>query len=338
MNNGKLKIIKAIVHILDNTIKVPVLSDFELSNISDIDMFLEKHINKTFEDIDCKSVHFKDDNNFVKQSCIKLNSSIENFTSVSRDIASKLYELVMKNPDIPSSDVVFVVFNLNNDDYLGILKLNYKHSFIHFIDENTNGRQNKIIKQKATLPSENQKIDEAIFINLKDFSIILKEKKYDINGSKQFYLSTSFLDSNNVLSDKEKIDIIDKSSKKIIKKYYDNDLTKIAQIKNVIAESIEETNTIDINQINTRVFPNNQEIQNEYTEEIKSKGIEDESFTISQNAEKKITRAHRIITDNNIEIKLPSSYLTNKDKVEFITNTDGSIAIMLKNIKSIKDK
>ncbi len=338
MGENILRIKKAIVHILDNTVEIPVLSDFELSITSEIGEFLEKHINRIFEDVDSKKVYFKRDENLVKQSCIELSSDIERFLDISKDIASSLHEFMYKNADIPSADVIFVVFESNNDLYMGILKLNYKHSFIHFIDENTEGRHNKIIRQKTTLPSLNQKLNEGVFINLKDFSILLKEKKYSIDGNKQFYLSSLFLNTTNVLSDKEKINIVNKASKKIIKKYYNDDLTKIAEVKNAIAESVVETSRIDLNEINNKVFSKNLEVQNEYIEEIKNKGLEDESFNVSPNMEKNVSKKHRIITDNDIEIKLPPSYLTNKDKVEFVTNPDGSIAIVLKNIRNIKDK
>ncbi len=338
MSDSSFRIRKAIVHILDNKVQAPVLSDFELSITPEIGDFLKKHVNRIFEDIDNKKVFFKQDDNFVKQSCMNLNSDIEGFIDISKEIASSLYELMLKNVDIPSADVVFIVFDFNSNLYMGILKFNYKQSFIHFIDENTEGRQNKIIRQKTTLPSANQKINEAVIINLKDYSILLKEKKYNIDGNKQFYLSKLFLNTTNVLSDKEKINIVNKASKKILKKYYNEDLTKAAEVKNVIAESVQQTSTIDLNEINTKVFSKNPQIQNEYIEEIKNKGIEEESFIVSPNVEKRVSKKHKIITDNNIEIKLPPSYLTNKEKVEFITNPDGSLAIVLKDIRNIKDK
>lgn len=338
MSKHEIKIKKSIVHILDNTVQVPVLSDFELSITSDIEVFLEKHINRILEDISCKTVYFKEETNFVKQSCNKLSGDVENFIEISRDVASKLYEIMIKHVNIPSADVAFVLFELDNQLHLGILKLNYQQSYIHFIDENTEGRQNKIIRQVTTLPSENQKIDEAMLINLMDFSIILKEKKYEIDGNKEFYLSRLFLKTTNVLSDKEKIDIIDKASKKIIKKYYNEEPTKVAEVRNVIAESVEKSNSIDLDEIKTKVFFRSPEIQNEYLEEVQKKGIEDKLITVSDNASKKVSNKHRLVTDNDIEIKLPPSYLTNKDMVEFITNPDGSIAIVIKNIRSIKDK
>ena len=52
---------------------------------------------------------------------------------------------------------------------------------------------------------------------------------------------------------------------------------------------------------------------------------------------KKFTKQH-LMTDTGIELKIPMEEYNNKDKIEFITNPDGTISVLIKNIGSIESK
>lgn len=329
---------KLIVHVLDGSVGTPVLSDLEYDIDPEIKEYIEKHIFKLFKDIDLKKVYFENNDNEVRQNCLRLKKGESDFVEVSKEIASKIYRLMNQNPDIPSADLIFVLFKLDNVDNIGIFKFNYKESYIHFLQEGQEGRVVNIIKQRTALPAPTQKIDEGIMINMDDFSILLKEKKYEIDGEKQFYLSRKILESTDVLSGKEKIDIINKASKKIVKKYCNDDVTKIAEIRNAIAESVEDGNIINIEEVGDKVFAGNPEMQKIYTEEIEKRGLKEKSVPVSENLEKRVMKKQRLVTSDGIEIKLPASFLSRQDKVEFISNIDGTISIILKNISEIEDK
>lgn len=45
-----------------------------------------------------------------------------------------------------------------------------------------------------------------------------------------------------------------------------------------------------------------------------------------------------LITDTGIEIRIPMEQYQNKDKVDFITNPDGTISVLIKNVGSIISK
>lgn len=329
---------KVVVHILDASVGYPVLSDLEYNLDPDMYEYIEKHVFKIFKDIDLKKVYFNNEENAVRKNCLMFKNDEVNFVETSKNIASIIYKFMNQNPDIPSADLVCILFAKDNIDYMGILKFNYKESYIHYIEEGENGREIKIVKQKAALPSATQKIDECIIVDIGDLSIFLKEKKYEIDGEKQFYLSRKLLESTEVLSDKEKVDIITKASKRVVKKYCNDDVTKIAEIKNAIAESVENSMTIDIEEVGDKAFAGNPEMQKIYAEEIEKRGLQEKSVAINENLEKRVMKKQRLVTSDGIEIKLPSSFLSRKDKVEFLANLDGTISIVLKNISEIQDK
>lgn len=333
-----IKIKKIILHILDTSVEIPVLSEKEHPQNIDVMDFLETHIEKAFNDINIKETYFDSEENMVRNLSNDISKDSNKFVEKTKEFANHMFKIMRENPSIPSCDLICILFEKNNKPYLGFFILTYKSSYIHFIEELEDKRINKVVKHKTTLPNKNQRINEFIIINLQDFSILLKEKKYEINGQREYYLSKHLLKSKDTLSNKEKIDVIDKVSKKIVKDYYEDDVKKIGEIKKAIVESVEETNTIDINYVKNEAFNKNLDLQNIYEEEIKSKGLEEKIIKINEPLYKKIPKTQKLVTDNGIEIKVPVSYLSNKNKIEFITNTDGTISILFKNISNIQGK
>ena len=334
----RINIEKIILHILDNSIGIPALSEEEHPYSGEIMEFLEIHIEKVFNDINIKKAFFDSGENPVKNICIDISKDNDKFIIKTKEFAQLMYNIMAENPSIPSCDLICILFNGDGRKYLGFFILNYKTSYIHYIEESDNKRVNKVIQQKTTLPNVNQKIDEFIIADLEDYSILLKQKKYEINGEKEYYISKYLLHSKDMLSDKEKIDIVNKASKKIVRDYCEDDVTKMAEIKNAIVESVEESDTIDIDHIKTKAFNENIELQNIYEEEIEKRGLTEKTIEVNEPLYKKIPRKQKLIIDEDIEIKIPVSYLTGDDKIEFINNTDGTVSIILKSIKDIQGK
>ncbi len=49
-------------------------------------------------------------------------------------------------------------------------------------------------------------------------------------------------------------------------------------------------------------------------------------------------KKQKIMTDTGVEINFPIDVYNSKDMLEFINNPDGSIAIIIKNVKKITNK
>lgn len=335
--NG-IKIEKMILHILDNSVGMPVLSEKEHPYSGDIMEFIITHIEKIFCDINIKKASFNSPKNTVKDLCIAISENSSNFVEKTKEFAQLMYNIMVVNTTIPPCDLICSLFYKDGEKYLGFFILNYKPSYIHYVNESENTRINTVIKQQTTLPNENQKIDECIIVNLSDYSILLKEQKYEIDGEKEFYISKYLLKSDSILSDKEKIDIVNKVSKKIIKDYYENDIKKMAEVKSALVESVEDSGSIDIEHVKSKAFKNNYELQNVYEEEMEKRGLTEKIIEVNENLDKKLPRTQKLVTDDGIEIKVPTSYLTDGNKIEFLNNPDGTISILLKNIRDIQGK
>ena len=107
----------------------------------------------------------------------------------------------------------------------------------------------------------------------------------------------------------------------------------MGDLKTAITESIEENDNIDIESIKKKTFKDNLELQQIYTEELEAKGVVEKKIAINENVIKKIPKMQKLVTEDGIELKIPISYLSREEKVEFINNSDGTISILLKNIR-----
>lgn len=339
MSEISLRINKVILHILDKDAQMPILSEKEHPlDKSEIIEFLQKHISKALEDSSLKKACFNEEGSVLKQLCEKINATDTEFVNVSNEVANRLYDIVLSNPEVSSADLICVLFELNEAPYLGILKFNYRTSFIHYVEYDDSTRVNTILKQRTALPNDSSRLDECAFINLDDFSMIVVEKKVEINGEKQYYFSNMFLECRCKISDKEKVRAFNKANQKFNKEYFDSDVAKLGDIKKAVKDSIEESGVIDVEQVAQDVFKGNPEMKNTYVQHIQKAGFDDKKIELKKELGEKAFTKQRIKTDTGIEIKLPIDYCNNKDVLEFINNSDGTISILIKNINKIVDR
>lgn len=173
------------------------------------------------------------------------------------------------NIDIPAADVAMTVFGCKGKDYLAFLKMNYKTSYTHQTRETDGGNSNEIILQRALLPGQGQRLSEAFVLDLSDGSLILAEKKYEVNGEKCFYFSELFLECRAPLSQKSKLDIVTRAVDQVAKKYYgDEDAQKKMEIKDIICNELEEQGEIKVSELREKVFPGSPEMLEELDEKL----------------------------------------------------------------------
>ena len=230
------------------------------------------------------------------------------------------------------------IFEEEGKEHLAILKLNYKSAFTHWVNNYEEGNVNTIISHKTLLPLESQRVEECALIDLSDYSLRVLEKKYEINGEKEFYLSQYYLKCKSELSTNEKLKILDKVTKDINKKYFDEDFEKAIEIKKAVSESLEDNERIDIEDIAQKVYDTNVEIRNEYMEEMSKSGLYEKEIVIPEKLAEKKFSMQKIKTDSGIEVKFPLEFANRRDKIEFINNPDGTVSILIKNVEKITNR
>lgn len=331
MDRDDIIIKKVIVHILDSYMGMPVLSDRELECGPDLYEFFRAHLEKVTNSDDVKQCRFTEDSIFpmVLEGFVP-----ESFVDVSRALAEELYRIMNANIDIPAADLAVILFRYQEQDYLGLLKMNYKSSYTHFTVSDLGENTNDIIMQKALLPSESQRLSEAAVIALETMDIQLLEKKYDINGTKVNYMSQLFLKCHAPLSQKARLNIVAKAVEQVNNKYFDKeDIDRKMAVKKIIHNELEESGALNVETIKEKVFKDNEDMKKDFEEKIEKYHLDESVEIRPQNKQtvKKFERQH-LKTDTGIEITIPMDQYGNNENVEFFTNPDGTISVMIKNI------
>ena len=333
MVKEEIRIKKAIVHILDSTIGMPVLSDAELDFGSEFADFLREHIAKISSGDDGKSCQFYKEESEVYRMLTQYSDDF--FVDVSKDMADFLYSIMNSNIDIPPADLIVVRFRHGEEEYLGLLKMNYKSLYTHrTLASEEGGNTNEIIRHKSILPPESQRLSDAAIIGLSDLSVQVVERKYDVNGEKTNYFSYLFLKCSGRMSHKSKLSIVTKAVEAVQKDGYGDLGQYEAQMKakRIIQEELEEKGGFVVEEIAEKIFEEKPELKTAFQDKMeKYDMVKEEVLPQSEATTRKYQKQH-LFTDTGIEIKIPMEQYKNPGSVEFITNPDGTVSVLIKNI------
>lgn len=338
MTQDEIIIRKAIIHILDGTLGYPVFSEEELELTADINDFLRIHLYKLIAGDDLKKCYFPEDEPSEVYEMLK-HFSEEDLVEESKKLTERLYSIMNANVAIPSADLVLVTFQMQGEKYLALLKMNYKDSFVHMTQAEEIGNVNHIIRYQATLPATGAKLSEAVIIHLRDYSVQIVEKKYEVNGSKVNYLSELFLQCKASLSQKSRFAIVTKAVDQVNKKYFEEEPVKQMEAKSIIKKEIEENQgALRVESISEKIYGDMPEIKEEFDAKMEKYHMEKaEVQTQNEQTTKKFEKQY-LKTDTGIEINIPMEQFQDINQVEFITNADGTISVLIKNINKILTK
>lgn len=338
MESEDIRIDRSIIHILDSSVGVPVLSDGELEHGSDFGDFLRGHILRIAGSDEVKNCSFDKEESGIYRLLLEWKD--ENFAEISRQIGTELYTIMNGNIDIPAADLLVVQYSVEQHPYLALLKMNYKSSYTHMTNSDPWGNHNDVIKYKAILPGEKQKLVEAALISLEDYSIRLIEKKYEVNGVKTNYFSSLFLKCRGSMSPKTKLAIVNRTVMDVQKKYYDESEQFEVQMetKSIINQELSEKGSLDVPTVIDRIFKDQEEMKEEVQEKLEKWNITDTPVAPHNPATTRKFEKQHLLTDTGIEIKIPMEAYHNKNMIEFLTNPDGTISVLIKNVAKIESR
>lgn len=152
-----------------------------------------------------------------------------------------------------------------------------------------------------------------------------------------FYFSELFLDCNAPLSQKSKLDIMTRVVEQINKKYAgDEDILREMEIKQAFYDELEENGCLCVENVKERVFGDNPEMQVELDEKLEKYNMSNEVVKPKNETTIRKFQTQRLVTDTGIELVIPMEDYKNPDKVEFVTQPDGTISVLLKNIGKLQ--
>ena len=318
-----------IIHVLDLNMGMPLLSTDLLTLNDETESFITRHLLKVFESSSSCEAVFKEGASLPLQLETPLTS--EAFIQLSNEITEVFYRYMVEYENIPSGDLVLTSFILDGNNYLGLLKLNYKEEYTHFVEQVDGTVVTRIIKNKGIFPAASKQVDEGLIISIDTLKVSL------LDNTKSKYLSLMF-DLEPALSIKETVKAIETVATKVIEEHYDNPINAITELKSNISESIARTQTIPIQEIMEQTFGNDVEVFETCMQHVEEFGLKEAKIEVTDSKISNKFNSQKIKTDTGIEIKLPTHLFKDPDFIEIINEPNGTLSIVLKNISQIINK
>lgn len=329
---------KAILHILDFTTNVCILSQQELDFSSEaVYEYVDKRVGRIIKDAARQTGAFYATSQYQVQ-LQQLLAGEMTFADFAAQTARSLFDILNHCDNPESVDVLVVDFTDDNDGrHIGIILLDNKTAYTHQVMDADGVIYNQLIKHYAILPSTTQKVEAYADIQCRDFSIAFVDKKRSMNGEEIYALPDRLLQCTAVISAKEAVKLVSKIATKVAEDHGSSTVEALSKAKNYLAENAETADTFSPEALGAEVFAHSPAMQNEFKEQLAEAKLA-ESIAIEKDYAIRTGRSHKIKTDTGIEITFPSEYIENSDYIQFINNPDGTISIELKNIGKIMNK
>ncbi len=321
---------QAILHVLDTTLDAPVLSGGGMELTAEKTAYLQNHIEKLLASDEIRQCRPLPDSAFRNE--LEHN---QDFIDLSCRIAGVLFDYMHAHTTIPGADLAVVDFTRDGAPWLGILKLNYKNGYTHYTETVEGAPVNSIIQQRACLPTQSGKVEEGALVNLTDYSMRLLEKKYDIDGHKEFYLSSVVFQYTQAEPEKKKLQAIQEAAAQAVKDAYEDEPHANAQVAMLIAnQAADNDNQVSVEQVRQQLaeeYPLAAVPFDDYVE--KSEVLEEAAAPVTVTpARIRRMESRSIRTANGIEVKIPTELLNSDSELEFLHDPDGSVSLLIKNV------
>ena len=321
---------QAILHVLDTTLDAPVLSGGGMELTAEKTAYLQNHIEKLLASDEIRQCRPLPDSAFRNE--LEHN---QDFIDLSCRIAGVLFDYMHAHTTIPGADLAVVDFTRDGAPWLGILKLNYKNGYTHYTETVEGAPVNSIIRQRACLPTQSGKVEEGALVNLTDYSMRLLEKKYDIDGHKEFYLSSVVFQYTQAEPEKKKLQAIQEAAAQAVKDAYEDEPHADAQVAMLIAnQAADNDNQVSVEQVRQQLaeeYPLAAVPFDDYVE--KSEVLEEAAAPVTVTpARIRRMESRSIRTANGIEVKIPTELLNSDSELEFLHDPDGSVSLLIKNV------
>ena len=363
----ELVIHQAILHVLDTTLDAPVLSGGVMELTAEKTAYLQAHLEKMLASDEIRLCQLLPESSFKYE--LEHN---QDFVDLSCRIAGVMFDYMHAHTTIPGADLAVVDFTREGTPWLGVLKLNYKNGYTHFTEQQEGETVNSLIQQRACLPAQSGRVEEGALVDLSDGSIRLLEKKYDIDGRKEFYLSTVIFQCSQAAPEKKKLAALQEAAAQAVREAYQEELhpeaqaslliasqaapekKKLAALQEAAAQAVREAyqeelhpeaqaslliasqavdNQVSVEQVRRQLAEEYPLAAVPFDDYVEKSDVLEETGPVTVSpARIRRMESRSIRTASGIEVKIPSELLGAESEVEFLRDDDGTVSLLIKNV------
>lgn len=330
-NMDEIIINRVVLNVLDKENNAAIFSEKEMELTESVYEYFEKHILRIIRDEEAKPAFFNDERNIVRELCKEVFEDEGVFISNSNKLSQYLFKCMQNDEKEISGDMAVCVFEGQEGKFIAILKLNFSKSYCHFIKDDEGSSIVSIGVNPTGLPGLGQKITKAVIIKdlrlESDYSLLVYDRDADSSFTQSFLKCTFTRDR------RENTRIIHRASENFARKAFKDNAQEAERFRTRLSDYLRNEDRIDIERIAEDTISDSS-VRNEYRASIVNEGISEREVAIDKEwAEKKLKRK-RLKVDKTIELYIDSDVYNDKEKFQIKRNGDGTIDIILKNVKN----
>lgn len=321
---------------LDKENDALMLSEKELMLNEETYEYFEKHILRCIRDDEAKPGKFEGVTNIVRELCKEIFESQDEFMTNSKKMSQFLFKCMKNDEKEPSGDFAVCLCDSQQGMFLALLKLNYSNSYGHFVKQDENAVTIDIGINKTGLPGSGQKLSRAAFIR----KPLSQDEEYDFltfDKQQEGYFCQAFLRVSPIRDRRENTRIIQKTSEDFARRAFKDNAQEAEGFRKKITETLMQEDRLNLETLSENLLPS-EEKRAEYKAALLSEGISEPDVSIDKEWAEKKLKKKRLKVDKSIELYIDDDTYNDKTKFQIKRNGDGTIDIILKNVKNYIEK
>lgn len=330
-NIDEIIINKAVLNVLDRENNNVVFSQKEVELTEDVYEYFERHILKILKDDEAKPAFFDGERNIVRELCKEIFEDEELLVDNTNKISQYLFKCISNDEKEVSGDMAVCTFESQDGKFIAILKLNFTNSYCHYIKENEGNPSVTIGVNPTGLPGPGQKVSKSVIIREpkaeNDYNLLVFDR--DSEGAfVQAFLKCAFTRDR-----RENTKIIHRASENFVRKVFKDNVQEAEKFRTRLTDYLRSEDKIDIEKVAEESFSDSA-ARNEYKAVMVSEGIAENEVPIDREWAEKKLKKKRLKVDKSIELYIDSEVYNDKEKFQIKRNGDGTIDIILKNVRN----
>ncbi|MDP4143204.1 MAG: nucleoid-associated protein [Bacillota bacterium] len=335
---NEITINEAVIHALDSNAGEPILNEYPLRLNDETYMFIHKITAKSLKDEKLKYAKFNNDS-VIKDLASDYINGHKELIEISQEIAKDIFSIMKHKCNIPSADLLVVSISTEYGPIIAIFKLDYAKNYHHNIEfvDNKLGMNiipvtslPKTVKQCAFI--KGMKLNGSYDLMVLDKTKDTKEEEYSSNWFKEKFLECYEVENERDIT-KKFLNATDKWIKSGLKE--NADAAEI--IRNSINKKLIEEDKINIPKLADEILGQGKDIRENFVEYMNECNV-DEKFSVDKQWVEAKLKKKKLKIDKDIELSITQEAYKDTNRFEIIRNGDGSIDMLIKNIRNYIEK
>ena len=326
----------AILHILDFTTRLNVLSQQELNlNDDQIYGYVFQHIFRTINDTRLSDGVFEADSDML-HAVRDYRSGKTGFIDLSDGIAQRFIDIFTEHPDLQAFDLLIADYSIDLRPCCAILVLENTRAWSHQVDSSTGILINELVTHHAVLPSPTRKIKTYALIDLSSEAVrFTDEMKTQVDQKPK--ILKQVLGCTEGKSSEEVIRILKNIAVEVAEEHDEDPAAVLSAVKTTLRKNAEETESFSPKDIAEDLYRETPVLQEAFRQKLEETPLP-ATVSLPVQTAVRVAGKQKIKTDTGIEISVPAELFSDTDCIEFTRGINGTTTITIKGIYKISTR